>query len=89
MALPGIYGRKTEKEKFAGAVFSEKIHYIIPNGRVIEGPCFHHDGQNFAKAYNIKFLNKKEKKNMPGRIHMQFQQECSEQCLLFIAIIKG
>ncbi|MEK6913225.1 MAG: proline--tRNA ligase [Nanoarchaeota archaeon] len=58
MALPGIYGRKTEKEKFAGAIFSEKIHYMIPNGRVIEGPCFHHDGQNFAKAYGIKFLNK-------------------------------
>ncbi len=61
MALLGIYGRKTEKEKFAGAVFSEKIHYMIPNGRIIEGPCFHHDGQNFAKAYNIKFLNKKGK----------------------------
>ncbi|HTZ41699.1 MAG TPA: aminoacyl--tRNA ligase-related protein, partial [Candidatus Omnitrophota bacterium] len=61
MALPGIYGRKTEKEKFAGAVFSEKLHYFIPNGRVIEGPCFHHDGQNFARAYNIKFLDKKGK----------------------------
>ena len=61
MALPGIYGRKTEKEKFAGAVYSEKIHYIIPNGRVIEGPCFHHDGQNFAKSYGIKFLDKNGK----------------------------
>ncbi|MCK9595666.1 proline--tRNA ligase [Candidatus Pacearchaeota archaeon] len=61
MALPGIYGRKTEKEKFAGAIFSEKLHYIIPNGRVIEGPCFHHDGQNFAKSYNIKFLDKNGK----------------------------
>jgi len=63
MALPGIYGRKTNKEKFAGAVFSEKIHYMLPNGRVIEGPCFHHDGQNFAKAYNIKFLNKEGKED--------------------------
>ncbi|MEJ2267617.1 MAG: proline--tRNA ligase [Nanoarchaeota archaeon] len=61
MALPGIYGRKTEKEKFAGAIFSEKIHYALPNGRIIEGPCFHHDGQNFAKAYEIKFLDKNEK----------------------------
>lgn len=61
MALPGVYGRKTEKEKFAGAVFSEKIHYILPNGKVIEGPCFHHDGQNFAKAYSIKFKDKSEK----------------------------
>ena len=63
MALPGIYGRKTEKEKFAGAVFSEKLHYYMPNGRIIEGPCFHHDGQNFAKAYDIKFLDEKEKEN--------------------------
>ncbi len=61
LALPGIYGRKTEKEKFAGAVFSEKIHYYVPGGKIIEGPCFHHDGQNFAKAYDIKFLNKDEK----------------------------
>ncbi len=63
MALPGIYGRKTEKEKFAGAVFSEKMHHIIPGGKVIEGTCFHYDGQNFAKAYNIKFKDKNEKEN--------------------------
>ncbi len=59
MALPGIIGRKTEKEKFAGAVSTDKIHYVLSNGRVIEGPCFHYDGQNFAKAYDIKFLNEK------------------------------
>ena len=64
MALPGIYGRKTEKEKFAGAVFSEKLHYYLPNGRVIEGPCFHHDGQNFAKAYDIKFKIESGKENL-------------------------
>jgi prolyl-tRNA synthetase len=61
LALPGIYGRKTEKEKFAGAVFTEKIHYAIPGGKIIEGPAFHYDGQNFAKAYEIKFQNKEEK----------------------------
>jgi len=59
MALPGIYGRKTEKEKFAGAIFSEKTHHYLPNGKIIEGTCFHYDGQNFAKAYDIKFTNKK------------------------------
>lgn len=64
MALPGIYGRKTEKEKFAGAIFSEKLHYMTPGGKVIEGPCFHHDGQNFAKAYGIKFLDKNEKEQL-------------------------
>lgn len=63
MALYGMYGRKTEKEKFAGAVFSEKIHYILPNGKAIEGCPFHHDGQNFAKAYDIKFIDKNEKES--------------------------
>jgi prolyl-tRNA synthetase len=63
MALYGMYGRKTENEKFAGAVFSEKVHYILPNGKAIEGCPFHHDGQNFAKAYNIKFLDKNGKED--------------------------
>ncbi|MFA5174069.1 MAG: proline--tRNA ligase [Candidatus Pacearchaeota archaeon] len=61
LALYGEYGRKTQKEKFAGAVFSEKLHYIMPNGKAIEGPCFHYDGQNFAKAYDIKFLDENSK----------------------------
>jgi prolyl-tRNA synthetase len=58
MALYGVYGRKTEREKFAGAVFSEKVHYIMQNGKCLEGCPFHHDGQNFARAYDIKFLDK-------------------------------
>ena len=61
MAIPGISGRKTNKEKFAGAVFTEKVHSYLPNGKVIEGTCFHYDGQNFAKSYDIKFLDKDEK----------------------------
>ena len=60
MALPGIYGRKTDYEKFAGAEFTEKTHHYLPNGRIIEGTCFHYDGQNFARAYGIKFLNRNE-----------------------------
>jgi prolyl-tRNA synthetase len=61
MAIPGIYGKKTEKEKFAGGVFSKKVHTYLPNGKVIEGTCFHYDGQNFSKAYEIKFKDKDEK----------------------------
>jgi prolyl-tRNA synthetase len=61
MALYGMTGKKTEKEKFAGGVASWKIHYIIPSGRIIEGPCFHHDGQNFSKAYGIKYLDESGK----------------------------
>lgn len=61
LALYGMIGKKTEREKFAGGVASTKLHYILPSGRIIEGPCFHYDGQNFAKAYDIRFLNKNGK----------------------------
>ncbi|MEM4271090.1 MAG: proline--tRNA ligase [Candidatus Pacearchaeota archaeon] len=62
LALYGVIGKKTEREKFAGGIESWKIHFIIPNGKILEGPCFHYDGQNFAKAYDIQFLNKEGKK---------------------------
>lgn len=61
MAIPGITGQKTDKEKFAGAVFTRKTHTYLQNGRVLEGACFHYDGENFAKAYNIKFKDKDTK----------------------------
>jgi prolyl-tRNA synthetase len=61
MALYGVVGRKTEKEKFAGAEYTISIELFLPNGKAVQGPDFHHDGQNFAKAFNIKFLNKDEK----------------------------
>ncbi|MEM3405453.1 MAG: proline--tRNA ligase [Candidatus Pacearchaeota archaeon] len=57
MALPGIIGRKTEKEKFAGAKATYTIEVILPNGKAIQGPDYHDDGQNFSKAYNIKYLD--------------------------------
>jgi len=61
LALPSLIGRKTEKEKFAGAEYTISMEFFMPNGKAIQGPDFHHDGQNFAKAYGIKFLNKEGK----------------------------
>ncbi|MFB6075648.1 MAG: proline--tRNA ligase [Candidatus Aenigmatarchaeota archaeon] len=58
MALPGIMGRKTQKEKFAGAVNSYSIEHLMPDGKAIQGPIYHHDGQNFSEAYDIKFMDK-------------------------------
>ncbi|MBW2965428.1 proline--tRNA ligase [Candidatus Woesearchaeota archaeon] len=55
LAIYGSPGYKSEKEKFAGAVYTCSIESFLPIGRAIQGPDFHHDGQNFAKAYDIKF----------------------------------
>jgi len=65
LALYGIQGRKTEKEKFAGAIYTESFEYYLPNGKTMQGPDAHYDGQNFAKAYNIQFKDKDEKKKYP------------------------
>jgi prolyl-tRNA synthetase len=63
MAIAGFTSRKTESEKFAGAEFTKAIESVLPNGKVVQGPDFHHDGQIFAKAFGIKFLNKEGKED--------------------------
>ena len=60
MAIYGSPGYKSHKEKFAGAVYTCSIESFLPIGKAIQGPDFHHDGQNFAKAYDIKFKDKNE-----------------------------
>jgi prolyl-tRNA synthetase len=62
LALPGILGKKTEKEKFAGAVASYSIEHLLPDGKAIQGPDFHHDGQKFSRAFSITFLDRNKRK---------------------------
>ncbi|MDO8740611.1 MAG: proline--tRNA ligase [Candidatus Woesearchaeota archaeon] len=57
-ALYNLPGKKTDREKFAGAEYTFSLEIYMPNGRAIQGPDSHHDGENFAKAFNIKFLDK-------------------------------
>ena len=65
LALPGIVGRKTDSEKFAGGQASYSIELLMPDGRAIQGPDHHQDGQNFAKAFDITFLDKDESFKYP------------------------
>ncbi len=61
LALPGVVGKKTDSEKFAGAEATYSIEHILPGGGSVQGPDFHSDGQRFAKAFEIKFLDKNGK----------------------------
>src|SRR3989338_11568605 len=61
LALPSLIGKKSDKEKFAGAEYTVSMEFYLPNGKAIQGPDFHYDGQNFSKAYDIKFLNESGK----------------------------
>ncbi|BFZ12382.1 hypothetical protein BsWGS_15421 [Bradybaena similaris] len=56
LAIPVVRGRKTEKEKFAGADFTTTVEaYISASGRAIQGGTSHHLGQNFSKMFEIVF----------------------------------
>ena len=50
LALPGIMGKKTESEKFAGAVASYSIEHVMPDGWALQGPDFHFDGPEIRKG---------------------------------------
>ena len=58
LAIPTLTGRKTENEKFAGAVATYGMEAIMKDGKCLQAGTTHDLGQNFAKASNIKFLNK-------------------------------
>ena len=62
LALPSLIGKKSDKEKFAGALYTISMEFLMPNGKAIQGPDFHHDGQNFAKVFDITFTDKKGNK---------------------------
>jgi len=61
LALPSLAGQKTEKEKFAGAEHTWTLEFYLPSGKAAQGPDAHFDGQKFAKAFDIKFLDKDNK----------------------------
>ncbi len=60
-AVPGIVGRKSNNEKFAGAVASYSVEHVMPDGWALQGPDHHYDGRNFSEAFDIKFLDKEGK----------------------------
>ncbi len=58
LAIPVITGRKTEKEKFAGAEVTYTVEALMYNGVALQSGTSHYFGQKFSKAYDIKFLNR-------------------------------
>lgn len=58
MAMPVVRGLKTESEKFAGAVDTYCIEALMQDGKALQAGTSHFLGQNFAKAFDVKFLNK-------------------------------
>ncbi|HON54970.1 MAG TPA: proline--tRNA ligase, partial [Bacteroidales bacterium] len=58
MSMPVIVGRKTESERFAGAIDTLCIEAMMQDGKALQAGTSHFLGQNFAKAFDVQFANK-------------------------------
>ena len=63
MAIPVIQGLKTESERFAGAEETFCIEALMQDGKALQAGTSHFLGQNFAKAFDVKFANKEGKQD--------------------------
>ena len=63
MAVPVIKGFKTASERFAGALETYTIEALMQDGKALQSGTSHFLGQNFAKAFDVKFANKEGKED--------------------------
>ena len=65
LAIPVLKGIKTEKEKFAGAEETYTVECLMHNGRALQSATSHYFGQNFTKAFDVRFQNRDGKEEYP------------------------
>ena len=65
LAIPVLKGLKTEKEKFAGAEATYTVESLMHDGRALQSGTSHYFGQNFTKAFDVKFQNREGKEEYP------------------------
>ena len=58
LAIPVTAGKKSEKEKFVGAVYTTTMESIMPDGKALQMGTSHFLGQNFSKPFEVKFADK-------------------------------
>ena len=57
LAIPVITGKKSEKDKFVGAVYTNTLESLMPDGKALQMGTSHFLGQNFSKPFDVKYLN--------------------------------
>jgi len=58
LAIPVITGKKSEKEKFVGAVYTLTMESLMPDGKALQMGTSHFLGQNFSKPFDVKYADK-------------------------------
>jgi prolyl-tRNA synthetase len=65
LAMPVLFGQKTESEKFAGALRTYAIEALMGDGRALQAGTSHNLGQHFAEAYGIEYLDRNQQRVKP------------------------
>lgn len=65
LAIPVLVGKKTEKEKFAGASATYTMESMMKDGKALQSGTSHNLGQQFAKAFDIKYQDRNENISLP------------------------
>ena len=65
LAIPFVTGQKSEKEKFAGAIATYTIEALMHDGKALQSGTTHYFGDGFARAFNVKYLDKENKMQYP------------------------
>ena len=65
LAMPVVKGKKTESDKFAGAVSTYAIEALMHDGKALQAGTSHYFGDGFAKAFGIQYTNKENKLEHP------------------------
>ncbi len=61
LAIPTVQGIKTEREKFVGALYTNALESLMPDGKALQMATSHNLGQNFSKPFEIRFLGRDSK----------------------------
>ncbi|MBO8428071.1 MAG: proline--tRNA ligase [Firmicutes bacterium] len=81
LAIPFVKGRKTDKEKFAGALETYSIEALMHDGKALQSGTSHYFGDGFAKAFGVNYLDS------DGKIKVPYQTSFGVSTRLIGAII--
>ena len=57
LAVPVVTGKKSEKDKFVGAVYTDTLESLMPDGKALQMGTSHFLGENFSKPFDVKYLD--------------------------------
>ncbi|MFQ5475236.1 MAG: proline--tRNA ligase, partial [Candidatus Nanoarchaeia archaeon] len=89
LAVPLIYGKKSEKERFKGAKYTMTIEAFMPDGKAVQAGTSHQLGQGFMKAFGVSFQDKDGNNQVPWHTSWGISTRLIGTCVMLHSDDKG